>query len=335
MQKKSFRILIFVSLWLSCTGNVYAEVRNTDDQVNCTFTSQPDEGNHPISRSVLLNILNTANPNSAEYQRAVEMWPDAEPIWPYLESIAAKRNFAEYIVKLDDTNNRPYQSFQNLCTGFATQFYIRYSTRSNIPTEDMQRLSGYGNIVPKTVPSKLKAPIFMATYPGHFFNAFLLDESKPDDINSYLILEPQNDQFIEKDGPNYEHYVTSRGVSMVDQRGMNSRHQYNNNTVRSFFTRGDGTTVTLRNLDMRYTLQDFFIAESGEMNYNHRVKEGDFNSFIRDRVKSRNYSDQDLVELGNILNGRMVRVSPNEQASALTIDKYLEFIGRTDLRNQF
>src|SRR5690606_1996641 len=122
---------------------------------------------------------------------------------------------------------------------------------------------------------------------------------------------------------------------MVDQRGMNARNQYNNSTIRSFFTQGDGTTVTLRNLDMRYTLQEFFIAESGEMNYNHRVKDGNFNSFIRERIKARNYSDQDLVELGKILIGRMVRDRPQEQPTVMTTERYLNSIGRTDLSNQF
>ncbi len=276
-------------------------------------------------------VLNSAKTSDENFSKTVDSWPDGVPIWPYLTTRTTRERFIQLIVARDDTNERKYESFKNLCTGFSTQFYARYSSRARVTDDERRRMREVG-IDAVSVAPKWKVPLFMATYRGHLFNAFLVDESRPDSLASYAVFEPQTDGFIEPGTASYYRYVERWGMTPIDLKSFTPTQSFLTVDQPTFVTTGSGRVVREADSRMQGFYEDVLIAETGKQNFDYYTRGEGFGPFLRRRIKeSWKLSDAQLVTVGSYVVGRGVKSSPDAEPEVATSARFAEWIGRPDL----
>ncbi|MGK5082481.1 hypothetical protein WDW37_04170 [Bdellovibrionota bacterium FG-1] len=282
-----------------------------------------------------LIVLSGQPAKSKDYKKAIDEWPNDLPIWPYLKTRSAREELVRFILVRDDTSQRKYESFDSLCTGFAAQVYSRYSNRGMLDPGARKRLAT-AKVDATRKELKFQIPLVMATYPGHFFNAVLMNEAAPKDFQSYLVIEPQTDEVIQNKSLEFLQYVKRFGIRMVDLTDYTDQSasvmQYRTAEVATFFVRGDDKIVSMQGASLSGLAQDFMIGYSDKAEYDEYLKGDSYVEFIRRRVKTWEIQDAALVTLGSILGGREIRMTPDGPPVKLTMEKYLQILGRPELK---
>ena len=105
------------------------------------------------------------------------------------------------VLKSDKTNTHPYISGQYYCHNFATQLYMQNSCLlRDLEAFDISAIeSEWGTIISRLAESS-KLPIFYVSLSNkesgfyHAINAYIVNPAKPEDIASYIFIEPQSDE---------------------------------------------------------------------------------------------------------------------------------------------
>ncbi len=280
----------------------------------------------------LVDVLAHEPHTSPAYAEAVSQWPDTVPVWGLLPTRRAREQWVRFVAAHDDTNTRPYDDFDNLCTGFAAQVYARYSSRSRLGDAAIGRLQEVAVHAGKKLP-KYRVPVFMVINRGHAFNAFLVDEHKPRNLGSYMIYEPQNDAFINDTHPYWQLYIERFGASICDLVDFENGRKYKFSKGNEFIVNGVGTMVRVSNTRVANLAKDFAIAESGMMNYNHYVKiPGGLPAFLQyQAMQVWKLDDEDLLEVGKLWMGRPFRETVGGVPKPMTAARFAELVGRPAL----
>lgn len=112
-------------------------------------------------------------------------------------------------VLLDDkTDEHLYITGKYYCHNFASQFFLQNSSLvTNLESYDLEGMSSeWGTIISRLATSE-KLPVYYVSLSNaqhnfyHAINAYLVNPAKPEDIESYLFIEPQSDEvfFLIKD----------------------------------------------------------------------------------------------------------------------------------------
>lgn len=297
-------------------------------------------------------VLNRERHDSPAYVSAVTHWPDAEQMWPNLESRPAREEFIRYIAGFDPTNCRPYsqgekrtagacanfarnaETFDNLCQGYASQFYARFTATGRLPAADAQRLADFGRVCVEQVPLKFHLPIYMATVPGHAFNAILVG-SDPRNLDDYLFLEPQTDELFTAQSATFRAYVSEGILTIGRLAAFNDRGQYIEQTEQTFVQEPSGGFInqplTLeQRIALSNLLRDFAIADDADA---WRVTIQQAKITLEDllRWQGQSNSDDNIVFSARFIVGRTFRRSPQSRPETITQDVYLQMLGREDL----
>jgi hypothetical protein len=297
-------------------------------------------------------ILNRSRHDSPDYVSAVTNWSDSDPVWPRLESRSAREEFVRYVVGFDLTNCRPYsqgerrtagacatfarnaETFDNLCQGYASQFYTRFTASGRLPAADVQRLADFGRVYTEQIPAKFHMPIFMATVPGHAFNAILVG-SDPRNIDDYLFLEPQNDNLFTAQSATFRSYVSEGILTIGRLAAFNERGQYIDQTEQSFVQEPAGAfvnqplTVSQR-IALSRLLSAFAIADDADA-WRATIQQAGITLGDHLRQEGRNSSDDNIIFAARFIIGRTFRRSPQDRPETITQDIYLDMLGRQDL----
>lgn len=183
----------------------------------------------------------------SKYNELIKKWPDDIPIWPFLSTPKAKKNFLNYLFAIDKGDECPVVDDRTnvsgkryLCTEFSGQFYFNYSSSDpNLPLEASKYIRQF---VDMHVPPKFKLPVKRVSTSGHSVIALPLIEN-PKGLQDYVFVEPINDKEIplaevfplRPDFNNSvnrvitisDHYVTEKGIFLKEQttkfffRGIN------------------------------------------------------------------------------------------------------------------
>lgn len=285
-----------------------------------------------LSLSLLSSVINSSTATHEQFTKAISQWPADVEIWPYLQGPEAKKRFANYILQLDDTDKREYRSFTSLCTGFSSQLYLRYSSRAHLTEPELQWIKESGKVDVPPVPKKLKAPILMATYPGHYFNAFLINEKEPEKIDSYLVLEPQSDEIFTKGSEAYEHYVRKNPITFNDLVGFNKSGQYITKDVSTLLIDGAGVHRPIPQ-NAKNFVTSLSLSQTGKMNYDHRLAGKTFSEYMT--TQGKRLSDEELLILARIVVGKKMQESPESTERPLEKTRYFQLIGRPDLEDRY
>ncbi|MES1242776.1 MAG: hypothetical protein ABUT39_14260 [Acidobacteriota bacterium] len=297
-------------------------------------------------------LLNRSRHDSPDYVSAVTNWSDSEQIWPILGSRVAREEFVRYVVGFDLTDCRPYsqgerrtagacatfarnaETFDNLCQGYASQFYARFTATGRLPAADVQRLADFGRVYADQIPAKFHMPIFMATVPGHAFNAILVG-SDPRNIDDYLFLEPQNDNLFTAQSATFRAYG-SEGILMIGRlAAFNERGQYVDQTEQSFVQEPTGTfvnqplTVSQR-IALSRLLSAFAIADDANA-WRVTIQQAGITLGDHLRREGRINSEDNIIFAARFIIGRTFRRSPQDRPETITSDIYLDMLGRQDL----
>jgi hypothetical protein len=297
-------------------------------------------------------ILNHERHDRPDYASAIVNWPDTSPVWPVLESRSAREEFIRYIVGFDLTNCRPYsqgehrtagvcanfarnaETFDNLCQGYASQFYASYTVTGRLPEADRKRLADFGRVYVEQVPAKFHMPIYMATVPGHAFNAILIG-SDPRNIDDYLFLEPQTDSLFTAQSQDFRRQVSEGILTIGRLAAFNERGQYIDQTERTFIQEPAGNFVNQpltpgQIITLTHLLRDFAIAEDKDAWRVNIQQPGITLEALLHRHGQSN-SDDNIVFAARFIVGRTFRRSPHDRPETITQDIYLQMLGRQDL----
>lgn len=274
----------------------------------------------------LLAVLNLAAHDSKEYAAAVQAWPIEVPIWPQLTSREAREQFVRHLLLLDDTNKREYQAFDNLCTGFSAQLYARLSSRSKLTALDLERLKK-AKVEGPPFAAKLRVPMFTATYPGHAFNAVLMDETRPDEASAYLIIEPQLDEIYKPGSSQYQKYVLTNGIAFDDLESFNENGQYKSRPHREYQFDATGVPHLIAKRQVSYVITNFRVGSSHPMNYDYYVGKKSFEDYIRQRMGMFDLSEDDVVQIGKVLVGSKFKRAPDASDETMTLDEFIRLVG--------
>ncbi len=105
-------------------------------------------------------------------------------------------------VLLDDkTNEHPYINGKYYCHNFASQFYLQNSSLvKTMDTYDLEAMAReWGTIISRLATSE-KLPVYYVSLSNkehnfyHAINAYLMNPENPQDIESYIFIEPQSDE---------------------------------------------------------------------------------------------------------------------------------------------
>jgi len=292
------------------------------------------QATNPTSRfhSAAPEVLRSGDPTSAEYEETVSAWPEQSAIWSALNTRRAREGLVRYLAHRDDTNTRPYDDFDNLCTGFAAQIFVRYSSRSRLSPRALKTLEDVA-VHAGATPAKLRVPVYMVINRGHAFNAFLVDEGRPRELDAYMIYEPQNDAFIDHRHRYWSQYIERYGVSLCDLDDFSDTRQYAFSHLHEFILNGAGTMVRASSDRVANLAKDFAIAESGEMNFDHYVgRAGSFEAFLRTQASEVwGLHDRELIEVGRLILGRLIRSHVQGVPEPMTARRFVDILGRPDL----
>jgi hypothetical protein len=297
-------------------------------------------------------VLNRERHDSPAYVSAVTNWPDAEQVWPNLESRPAREEFLRYVVSFDLTNCRPYtqgeqrtagtcanfarnaETFDNLCQGYASQFYTRFTATGRLPPADVQRLADFGRVYMDQIPAKFHMPIFMATVPGHAFNAILVG-SDPRSIDDYLFLEPQTDDLFTAQSATFRSYVSEGILTIGRLAAFNERGQYIEQTEQTFVQEPTGGFANQplslsQRIALSRLLSAFAIAEDADA-WRATIQQAGITLEDHLHREGRISSDDNIIFAARFVIGRTFRRNPNARPETITPDIYLEMLGRRDL----
>jgi len=303
---------------------------------NIAHTSTPVGGSqtryHSGARQDLVAVFHSAAATSSEYEAAVSAWPGQSAIWSALKTRQAREAWVRYLAHQDDTNARPYDDFDNLCTGFAAQIFVRYSSRSRLSARALATLKDVA-VHAGVIPAKLRVPVYMVINRGHAFNAFLIEEGHPRELDSYMIYEPQNDAFIDRSHDYWAQYIERYGISLCDLEDFTDTRQYTFSHLHEFILNGAGRMVRASSDRVANLAKDFAIAESGDMNFNHYVgRAGSFEEFLRQQASQVwGLQDREIIEVGRLILGRLIRTHVDGVPKPMTAQRFVEILGRPDL----
>lgn len=298
------------------------------------------------------HALNHERHDNTRYINAVVNWPNDSSIWAVLQSRQAREEFVRYIVNFDLTNCRPYaqgtqqtagacqnfqrnaETFANLCQGYASQMYAQYTSTNRLPQADRDRLAQFGRIYVEQLPAKFHIPIFMATVPGHAFNAILVD-ANPRSLSDYLFLEPQNDNLFNANSATFRSYVSEGILTIGRLAEFNERGQYIESIEQTFVQEASGTFINqpLTN-EQRIALSRLFSAFAIADDSNAwRVTIQQANITFEDHLRREGQinSADNLIFAARFMIGRRFRRSPQATYETLTESVYLDLLGRQDL----
>ncbi|OEU63332.1 MAG: hypothetical protein BBJ57_03895 [Desulfobacterales bacterium PC51MH44] len=323
-----------------------------------------------------IDILNRSRYNSSKYARAISRWSNSRPIWPRLTSRNAKENFIRYIVNFDMTNCRPYVAgsprgssscatfararlaFTNLCQGFATQMYVRYyDAPRRLGRGDIRRLRTIAHVYENRTAAKFRIPIFIATVPGHAFNAILIERDATN-INSYLFLEPQFDTIFDAKSPTFQKFFRVGILGLSRLTSYSKRGKYHQTNVANFIRDRTGTATYQRlTLSQRVWLSgvmgDLFIAgnwrawkitvaRQPSLSYSSYIRQIQTDSDYVRRIiaryeayiggRARKFSDKKLAFIGRFVIGRQFTKYPFGPTETLTKDKFIRLMNKPALR---
>lgn len=297
------------------------------------------------------HALNHERRDTSRYTSAIVNWENDRPVWPVLQSRQAREEFIRYIVNFDLTNCRPYtqgeqrttgacqnfqrnaETFENACQGYASQMYAQYTATGRLPQADRDRLAQFGRVYVEQMPAKFHLPIFMATVPGHAFNAILVD-ADPRNLASYLFLEPQNDNLFTANSSTFRAYV-SEGILTIGRLIAFNQQGYVERTEQTFVQEPTGTflnqpltveqRIALSRLFSAFAIADdpdawrVTIQQAGITLQDHLHREGQINS------------DDNIIFAARFMIGRRFRRTPQATPETITESIYLDLLGRTDL----
>ncbi|MBN1323496.1 MAG: DUF4157 domain-containing protein [Methanotrichaceae archaeon] len=324
----------------------------------------------------LVPMLNDQSISSSEYATAVNGWPNDSPLWPFLSTRAARERFIRYIVGFDMTNCRPYgsgrpqssscqgfaraqETFRNLCTGYATQMYVRYYNAppaGRLSAEEVERLSTMARVHQDTISPKFRMPIFIATVPGHSFNAVLVDDSSAG-ISSYIFLEPQTDELFDSASSLFQNYMRIGVLQISRLRSFSTTGQYGHEDVATFLRSPAGAiSQSAISLERRLALQNILSAlliagdwdawvvtvmgvqSLDRSDHIRRIQidesyRSDIIQRFRRRVResAQSYSDQMLSFVASYAIGRQFSRYPLAPVETLTRDEYIALVARPTL----
>ncbi len=280
-----------------------------------------------------LDVLHSTSASDSAYQQAIAAWPEDQPIWPQLLTLAAREELVRYIARHNDTRSRAYLSSVNRCTGSAVQVYGRFSTRAALDPAYRATLAA-GAIDGVPAAGKLRVPAFVVVSGEFAFCAFLIDETAPDELGSYRLFEPQTDGFITPRTSAWETHVERFGVVLCDVVGCDAQGRFDLRPVRGFVADHQRQMTRVLGVGIVRFLCDLSVAESGASNYDLCVgKGGGFVPFVRRQAREVwRLGDAELIEAGRLVIGRSLRSHPARRFTVLTADDYVALIGRPDLR---
>ncbi len=309
-----------------------ATVLALDDALLNEVATQAESGSIRPPRDVYTAAFHAADERSQTYKEAVAAWSDDTPIWRALKTQKARERWVRFLVRQDDTNTRRYQDFDNLCTGFAAQIYARYSSHSRLSARALRTLEQVA-VHAGTIAPKYRVPVFMVINRGHAFNAFLLDETRADALDAYLIYEPQNDAFISRTHPYWHLYIERFGASVCELADFTHNRKYEFSKLHEFVLNGRGDMVRVSSDRVANLAKDFAIAESGSQNYDYYIgRAGSFEKFLRQQAAEVwRLRDQEVIEVGRVLQGRMFRTTVGGVAKPMTARLFVELLDRSDL----
>jgi hypothetical protein len=319
----------------------------------------------------LARTLNTESRRSKAYQDAIKAWPDSTPIWPHLENREARVNLVNHVVDTDKTNENAYGTFLNRCIGFATQLYARFSasapagkaelkdleTRLRYTPQDLAdpkkraEIDKPGNIQADQTPAKLRLPMFVAQNDTHAINAFLVDESRPNDVRSYMFYDPQNDGLLHAQHPDYKRHVQTWGIDICDAR-LNAAGQFDLTRKVTLLPTASGEMVPYTSAAKKSPVvslvRDFAVAaktdatrvaspQFADFELKEALKKGGgtFDGYIRKQVQQWKATDTDLLAAARFIVGRSFRTSLTGPPETVTAERYLQILGRPDLKGKF
>jgi len=306
--------------------------------------------------STPVDVLNHASHSSAFYLDAVHSWPDDQPIWPRLISRQARIEFVRFILSFDETNcvkSVPWDpntgekcsatasavtAFANACQGFASQMYARYTNKERLPAADVSALGSDAKVNVGSVAAKFQIPIKIATVPGHAFNAVLID-TPPEDANSWLFFEPQNDQIFLASDPRMTDpadIYASSGIFTLSRLTKYDK-AYHQTDERSFMLGNSGTFKNEilglgRRMFFDTLFRNIFAADDAAAYPYYTSKNNPpqtYEEFIARTVA--NASLDDLVTAFKYLNGRTFRRAPGGPTQRITRAIFLQLMNRPGL----
>jgi hypothetical protein len=299
-------------------------------------------------------VLNHAAYTSSRYSSIVSAWPNDSPIWPALTTRQARINFVRFILSFDDTNCVPLAgettprpncsataaaaaSFSNACQGYASQMYVRHTSEARLPAADTAALESDAHIILGNVPAKFHLRIRIATVPGHAFNAVLID-SDPADVNSWLFIEPQNDEVFFASDPRMTSvrniYARSGIFTLSNLTGYGPG--FRETDERSFLSSSAGTftnqvlPVSQRIFLDRF-LRDIFIADDASafpFYTNRHTPPQTYEQLIASYASE---SAADLAMAFTVVNGRSFRRAPGGATEVMTRAIYLQLLNKPGL----
>lgn len=112
---------------------------------------------------------------------------------------AVPRDLAN-ILKEDTTDELTYINGKFVCHNFASTLYIqRSSLLTNLEDFDLHSIAIDWGVIVKRLGESCKLPIYYVSLSQeqtgfyHAINALLINPEKPEDISSYIFIEPQSD----------------------------------------------------------------------------------------------------------------------------------------------
>lgn len=296
--------------------------------------------------------LNSERHDTPAYTAAMARWPDNRPLWPVLRTRAAREEFVRYIVNFDLTNCRPYaqgerrttgvcqnfsrnaETFSNACQGYASQIFVRYTANGRLPQADMDRLAQFGRIYVTQVPRKFHIPIFMATVPGHAFNAIVVGADTRN-LTDYLFLEPQNDNLFTSASTTFRTYVSEGILTIGRLAAFNAQGQYIEQTVQTFVQEPAGAFVnqplTLsQRIALSRLLSAFAIADDAHA-WRATIQQAGITLEDHLRREGQINSEANIVFAARFVVGRTFRRTPQAARETITTEIYVQMLGRTNL----
>lgn len=302
-------------------------------------------------------VLNNEPHTSRLYSATVVAWPNTRAIWPVLNSPGARVTFVRYILQFDQTNCRPYhtgdasgeasceatatalQTFENVCQGYATQMYTRYTSAPRADADTSSRLSSIARIDVGDVPVKFHIPIFIASVPGHAFNAVQIS-TDPADIHSYIFFEPQNDQVFTGDSATLRSgiYASAGMVTLSRLTSFNETGQYDQQDTHTFIIDSNNTFTGLvlsleERLPISRIMGNIFIADDiATWRTLQASRPGTtYETIISETIS--NISDAILARVFPFLNGRRFRRTPGGVLETMDRTIFLSLMNRPALES--
>lgn len=280
-----------------------------------------------------LEVLHSASASDSVYPQAIAAWPEGQPIWPQLRTLAAREELVRHIARQCDTRARAHGSAVDRCTGAAVQVYARFSARAALDPAYRASLAA-GAIDRAPAAAKLRVPAFVVVSGEQAFCGFLIDPTAPGELGSYRLFEPQTGGFITPRTSVWETHVERFGVVLFDVGGCDASGRFDLRPVRGFFADGQRRMIEVGNVAVVRFLRDLSVAELGASTYDRCVgAAGGFVPFVRGQAREVwRLGDAELIEAGRLAIGRPLRSHPARGFTVLTADHYVGLIDRPDLR---